>query len=178
VSSAKSLLKYTTLRCQYREDAVDLAGHVALQAAHYLAFGQPLPGASLDVGPGSLVGAHSAHDDHVEGGVGLAIPAAIETVASRLAARGGQWAISAQHREARFGAQPVGILARGDQQLARTGGSHAFELEQIAREFLDERSDEAVEFGDLVVEVQDSAGEGLWQPPPGLGTIRASLSPS
>ena len=121
---------------------MDFAGHVALQAARHLAFGQPLAGAPLDVGSGSLVGAHPAHDDHVEGGVGLAVPAAIETVASRLTARGGQWAGTAQHREARFGAQPVGILACGDQEFARTGGSHAFELEQIGCEFRDERSDE------------------------------------
>ena len=56
------------------EYAVDLAGHVTLQAAHDLAFGQPLQGPASDIGSGPLVGSHSAHDDHVQGGVGLPAP--------------------------------------------------------------------------------------------------------
>ncbi len=47
-------------------DAVDLAGHI---------------------GSGSFVGTHLAHDDHVQGGVGLAVPAAIEAVTFGFPAR-------------------------------------------------------------------------------------------
>ncbi len=47
-------------------DAVDLAGHI---------------------GSGSFVGTHPAHDDHVQGGVGLAVPAAIEAVTFGFPAR-------------------------------------------------------------------------------------------
>ena len=71
------------------EYAVDLAGHVTLQAAHDLAFGQPLQGPASDIGSGPLVGSHSAHDDHVQGGVGLAVASAVETVALRLPTRCG-----------------------------------------------------------------------------------------
>ena len=54
------------------ERFVDFAGHVALQAAYHFAFGQALPGAALDIGSGSLVDAHPADDDQVQGGVSLA----------------------------------------------------------------------------------------------------------
>ena len=72
-----------------------------------------------------------------------------------------------QHREARLGAQPVGVLAGGDHQFARAGDAHGFEREQIGSELLDEGSDVTVERGDLLVEGQDPAGEGLEREPGG-----------
>ena len=63
------------------EGAIDLASHVALQASHQLAFGQTLAGPSGDVGSGARVGPHPAHDDHVQGGVGLSVSAAVEAMA-------------------------------------------------------------------------------------------------
>ena len=55
------------------ERGVDLAGDVAFEAAHDLAFALALAGAAVDVGPGRLVVAHADEDDAVERGVGLAV---------------------------------------------------------------------------------------------------------
>ncbi len=137
-------------------------------------FGKSLPGAPLDVVPGSLVGAHAAHDDHVEGRVGLAVPPAVEAMALRLPARCGQRGGTAQHRGARLGARSAGILAGGDHQLARAGDAHAFEREQIGSELLDERSDVTLERGDLLVEGQDPAGEGPQREPGGNRRVPVS----
>ena len=142
-----------------REDAVDFAGHVALQAAHDLTLGQPFLGSARDVGSGSLVGAHSAHDDHVQGGVGLAVAATVETVALRLPTRCGDRADAAHHGEARLGVEPVRVIPNGDHDCACVFGAHAFEFEQTGRELLDQWNDEAVELGDLVIEIEDSASE-------------------
>lgn len=59
------------------EDAVDLAGDVALEAADDLGLGQALGGAPLDVGAGGCVVAHADQHDAIEGGVGLAVAAAV-----------------------------------------------------------------------------------------------------
>ena len=67
----------TAIKCRRAALQQLLAGHVTLQAAHDLAFGQPLQGPASDIGSGPLVGSHSAHDDHVEGGVGLAVASAV-----------------------------------------------------------------------------------------------------
>ena len=91
----------------------------------------------------------------------MAVPAAVEAVALSLPARGSDRAGATHHREARLGAQPVQILPRGDHQFASVLDSHAFELKQIGRELLDQRTDEPVQLGDLVVQVQDPAGEVL-----------------
>ena len=91
----------------------------------------------------------------------MAVPAAVEAMALGFPARCRDRAGAAHHREARLGAQPVRVLACGDHQLARIGDPHPFELEQIGGELFDERNDESVELGDLVIEVQDSAREGL-----------------
>ena len=154
------------------EYAVDFTSDIALQAAHDLAFGQPLQGPASDIGSGSLVGAHSAHDDHVQGRVGLAVTAAVETVALRLPTRCGDRADAAHHGEARLGAEPVRVIPNGDHDCACVLGAHAFEFEQTGGELLDQGDDEPVEFSDLVVDVEDSAGGGTsgraWSRPPGL----------
>lgn len=109
------------------EHAVDFASHGALQAAHHPAFGQGPPsyGASAsmsrDVGPGSGVGAHAADGDRVQGGVGPAVSAVVEGVALDLSTRCWDWTGAAHHREARRGAQLIGIPARGDDQFFRAG---------------------------------------------------------
>ena len=47
----------------------------------------------------------------------------------------------------------------GDQELAGVVGADAFKLEQARRELVDERLDEVVEFGDLVVELKQPGGQ-------------------
>ena len=119
----------------------------------------PSRAAASDIGSGPLVGSHSAHDDHVQGGVGLAVAAAVETVALRLPTRCGDRADAAHHGEARLGAEPIRVIPNGDHDCARVLGAYTFELEQIGGELLDQGNDEPVELGDLVIEVEDSAGE-------------------
>src|SRR5262245_52522785 len=57
--------------------AVDLSGDVALEAADDLVLGLAFLGATLHVGLGALVTAHTAHGDHPQGIVGLAVAAAV-----------------------------------------------------------------------------------------------------
>ena len=58
----------------------DFSGDVAFEAADDLGFGQAFFGASFDVGAGGGVVAQAAEHDPVEGGVGLAVAAAVEAV--------------------------------------------------------------------------------------------------
>jgi hypothetical protein len=62
------------------DGAVDLAGHVAFQAADDLALGQSLGGAAGDVGLGPRVVVHADQDDAPQRVVGLAVAAPIEPV--------------------------------------------------------------------------------------------------
>ena len=73
----------------------------------------------------------------------------------------GDRADAAHHGEARLGAEPIRVIPNGDHYCACVLGAHAFELKQTGGELLDQGDDEPVEFSDLVVDVEDSAGEGL-----------------
>src|SRR6266516_5203444 len=93
------------------ERCVDLAGDVAFQAADDLAFAFAFAGAPDDVGPGRLVVADADEDDPIERGVCLAVAAAVEPVAVRLARGGPDRGGAAEHREGGLGAKPVGVIA-------------------------------------------------------------------
>ena len=67
------------------EVAVDLAGDVALQAAHDLSFALAFGGATLDVAPGSWVFAHADEHDAPERFVGLAVAARVQSFPHDLA---------------------------------------------------------------------------------------------
>src|SRR6266566_2844900 len=71
------------------ERVVDLAGDVALEAAHDFAFGLAFGGASLRVGSGARAEAQPADSDEMQSTVGLAVAAVVQAVAGRLA--GGGW---------------------------------------------------------------------------------------
>src|SRR2546430_14284765 len=62
------------------ECGVDFADDVALEAADDLFLAEALCGASVHVGLGSWVVAHSGQGDGVEGAVGGAVAAAVEAV--------------------------------------------------------------------------------------------------
>ena len=66
------------------EELEDLAGDVALEAAHDEGCLLPFFGASFDVGLGVGVGRHAAQDDGPQGAVGLAVAAAVQAVADAL----------------------------------------------------------------------------------------------
>jgi len=75
---------------------VDLAGDVALQAAHDVELGQALSGPPLDIGFGRWVAVHPDQRDPPQGMVSPAIAAAIEPVA--VGATRGCWIGAVPHR--------------------------------------------------------------------------------
>ena len=86
----------------------------------------------VDVGDGGLVPAHAHDDASVERGVGLAVAAAVEAVASVGLAGPGRDGTGAAHlRERRFGADPVGVVAGGDEELAGDVGADPERLDQF-----------------------------------------------
>ncbi len=74
------------------ELAKDLTCDEALEAADDLPLAFSFGGAALEVAERGLVSAHTHDHDTVEGGVGLAVPAAVEPMPAGLAARGRDWA--------------------------------------------------------------------------------------
>src|SRR5512132_597588 len=73
------------------EEVVDLAGHIALEAADDLEFGVALGDAAGDIVLGALVDAHAGDHDQVQRRGGLAVAAPGKPVALGLAGGGGQW---------------------------------------------------------------------------------------
>jgi hypothetical protein len=73
------------------EESVEVAGEVALEAAGGLAAALSLADATLDVVDCRSVCSASGEDDLVECAVELSVAAAVESVADRLARRGGDW---------------------------------------------------------------------------------------
>jgi hypothetical protein len=86
--------------------------------------GQTLFGAPLDIGSGRWVAAHPDQGDLPQGVVGPAVAAAIQPVAVGATRGGWDGGGAAQMREGGFGAQPLGVVAGGDQQLASGLDSH------------------------------------------------------
>src|SRR5438477_5087836 len=73
------------------EESVEVAGEVAFEAAGGLAAALSFAGSTLDVVDGRSVCSASGEDDLVEGPVELSVAVAVESVADRLARRGGDW---------------------------------------------------------------------------------------
>ena len=80
------------------QGVVDLAGDVALEAAHDFALGLAFGGAAFDVGAGALAVAQAADGDQVQRAVGLAVTAVVEAMAGRLAGGGRDRARAAEQR--------------------------------------------------------------------------------
>src|SRR4029453_18964312 len=70
------------------EGVVDLAGQVALDAAHDLRFGQAFLGPPFDIGAGAGTEPHPDHHGQVQGPVGVAVAAAVQPVPAGLARAG------------------------------------------------------------------------------------------
>jgi hypothetical protein len=100
------------------EGVVDLAGQVALDAAHDLRFGQAFLGPPFDLGAGAGTEPHPDHHGQVQGPVGVAVAAAVQPVPAGRARAGRDGGDSAQVGEGGLTAQPLGVLAGGDEQLA------------------------------------------------------------
>jgi hypothetical protein len=102
---------------------VDLAGHVAFETADDLAFRHALLRASFEVG--ARAGVSACHDDAVEGGVGLAVAAAVQPSSPDLSGELLDGADAAQSSEGYLVGQPVRVVASGDQQGSGTAGPDA-----------------------------------------------------
>src|SRR4051794_23967329 len=115
------------------EIAEYLAGDEALQAAHDLRLRLPLARTPADIVEGRLVAAHAGDDDPVEGGVGPPVAAAVEPVAGRLAARGGDRAGAAQLRERGLRTDPLRVVAEEEQHRRGRARPPPVRLDQLGR---------------------------------------------
>ena len=94
----------------------DLAGDVALEAAHDFSLGQAFFESAFDVTTCFWMAGHAGHDDPPESGVGLPVAAAMQPMtAAGLPARGGDWSDAAEPGEAGFGVQPGRVVAGRDE---------------------------------------------------------------
>src|SRR5690242_11712252 len=98
------------------ENLVDLADEVTLEAAQDLLRRAALAAAALDVGDRGLVEAHADDEDAVQGGVGLAVPAAVEPVAGGFAGAGGDGAGAAELGQGGLAVNAFGVVPDHDQQ--------------------------------------------------------------
>src|SRR5664280_3329171 len=98
---------------------VDLAGDVALQDADDLALGASLLHSALEGGLRVWVVGDPHHDDAPQRAVGLAVAAAVETMACHLARGCLDRRHAAEMSPGRLRAQPLGVVAGSDEQ----GGS-------------------------------------------------------
>ena len=108
-----------------RQEAENLSSDVALEASHRFLLGQPLLLASIDVLGGSRVVDHPGEHDVPEGGVGLAITAAVEAVSLILPATGVERCGITEVGEGRLVTQASGIVAGRDEQRRRSVGPYA-----------------------------------------------------
>jgi hypothetical protein len=100
------------------QGVVDLWSEVALDAAHDLGFGQAFLGSPFDIGTGAGAEPHPDDNGQVQRLVGVAVAAAVQPVPAGLAGAGRDGGDSAQVGEGGLAAQPLGVLAGGDEQLA------------------------------------------------------------
>src|SRR5690606_34923174 len=91
------------------EDAEEVAGDVALEAALDVWVGLAFGPASFGVGACGGVVAESAEHDDVEGSVELAVAAAVEAVSGCHARRGGDGGDAGQVRECGFVSDPASV---------------------------------------------------------------------
>ena len=97
------------------EGAVELAGDEAFEAADGFFLGLAFCEAAVHVAAGLFAVAEPDGDDHVQGSVGCAVACEVEPVTAGAPARRGERRGGAQVNEGRLGAEPVDVLARGDE---------------------------------------------------------------
>jgi hypothetical protein len=91
------------------------------------------------------VGAHPGDDDAPQGVVRLAVAAAVEAVPPGLAGGGGDGGDGAQVRPGGLAAQPVRVIARGDQQQGRGVRADAVKAEEAGGAGGDQRDDQVIQ---------------------------------
>lgn len=138
---------------------VDLTGDEAFETPEDVLFREPLGESPLRVGDRGLVVAESADRDHVEGGVGLSITAAVQTHPLGLAGGDRYRCDTTEPRERRLGMEPVYVLSGRDQQLGCVTGADRELGDQRGRRSGDKILQHDVDITDLDGEVQDSPRE-------------------
>ncbi len=98
------------------ECAVELSGDEAFGAEDGFFFGFALGEAAVGVAAGSFAVAEPDDDDHVQSAVGVAVACEVESVTLGAPARRGDRRDGAQVGERRLSAEPVDVVARGDEQ--------------------------------------------------------------
>ena len=93
---------------------VDLTGDEAFEAPEDVLFREPFGESALRVSDRGLVVSESADRDHVEGGVGLSIAAAVQTHPLGFAGGDRYRCDTTEPREHGFGVQPVDVLPGRD----------------------------------------------------------------
>ncbi len=135
----------------FGEDAEDLAGDVALEATHDLLGAESFGAAAGDVDAGAFVAAHADERDAPERVVGLTVAATVEAMPTHPAGGGFEGRDAAELRERCFVAEPVRVVASGDQQDRGGVRADAAQLEQLGARPDDERLDLAVESVEFLV---------------------------
>jgi hypothetical protein len=141
------------------EDVVDLAGDVAFQASDDLGFGESFLGSALGVDAASWVVAEAVEHDDVEGVVGVAVAASVESVSVDTAAAGRDRRDTAQMAELGLGGDPVGVVAGAGQELAGDLGADTGKGEQVGRHLAGQLGDLQVGFADFLAQVLVASGE-------------------
>jgi hypothetical protein len=139
---------------------VDLAGDVALQTAQDVELGEALVGPPLDIGPGWWVAVHADQGDAPQGVVGAAVTSPVEPVAVGATRGRGDGRGTAQVGEGGFGAEPLGIVAGGDQQLAGGVDPDPGQGEQGGGDGGDQGLQLAIEVVELALELLPTPGQG------------------
>ena len=121
---------------------------------------RPWAGPSCHVLAGAGVAADAREGDGVQGGVGLAVATAVESMPAGLARGGRERVDSAKGGEAGLVPHPFGIAACCDEQGGCDVGADAELLEQGRGRGCGDRGDCGPELVDLVVEVLPPAGGG------------------
>ena len=93
------------------------------------------------------------------------------------AARRVEWRSSAESGEGTFVADPVRVLAGGDEERAGGVGADAETFDHLGCGLGDERCEKPVEGVDLVVEFEDPPGEGLERETIRVGDIGSAARP-
>src|SRR5215216_2029065 len=97
------------------QNAVDLPGYVALEAAHDLSLAFALGGAPYDVVLGATISSHPSQTDHVQRSVGVPVATSVEAVTHYLSRGGFYGRHSAKTGEGGLTPQPLGIVPGRDQ---------------------------------------------------------------
>lgn len=137
------------------------AGDGALETAEDVFLRLAFGGAAGRAGVGFGVCGQAPDRDLMERGVRGPVVAAVESVTCRFPQGDGQRRGTAEHRESCLGAEPVGVVACGDQQLPGGHSRDPSGLRESRDHCVDELREVSVVSGDLLIELPVTDGEAF-----------------